>query len=71
MKYETVRHCGKLGLEFSNVKGYGSRVSRDFMRNLLKILSKDLLITMMKRKSIFLPIERNKCILLFAPLLQM
>lgn len=40
MKYETVRHCGKLGLEFSNVKGYGSRVSRDFMRNLLKNIVK-------------------------------
>lgn len=36
MKYETVKNCGELGIEFENIRGHGARVTREFLRNLLK-----------------------------------
>lgn len=36
MKYETVKNCGELGIEFENIRGRGARVARDFLRKLLK-----------------------------------
>lgn len=40
MKYETIRGCGELGIEFSNVEGDGARVTKDFLRELLKNIVK-------------------------------
>ena len=36
MKYETINDCGELGIEFDDIKGPGSRVSREFLRRFLK-----------------------------------
>lgn len=36
MKHETIKDCGELGIEFDNIRGHGSRVTRDFLRRLLK-----------------------------------
>jgi len=40
VKYETIRGCGELGIEFSNVEGDGARVTKDFLRELLKNIVK-------------------------------
>lgn len=40
MKYETIRDCGELGIEFGNIEGDGARVSIDFLRKLLKHIVK-------------------------------
>ena len=36
MKYQTIKDCGELGIEFANIKGHGARVARDFLRKLLR-----------------------------------
>lgn len=36
MKYETIKDCGEFGIEFDNIRGPGSRVSREFLRRFLK-----------------------------------
>jgi len=36
LKYETINDCGELGIEFENIRGHGARVTRDFLRKLLK-----------------------------------
>jgi len=35
MRFETVRNCGKVGIEFLNVDTDGARVSRDFLTQLI------------------------------------
>lgn len=40
MKYETIRDCGELGIKFGKIVGDGGRVSRDFLRKLLKRIVK-------------------------------
>ena len=35
MKYETIKDCGELGIEFENIRGCGAGVTRDFLRKLL------------------------------------
>lgn len=40
MEYETIKGCGKLGIEFGRIGGKGSRVTRDFLHNLLPIVVK-------------------------------
>ena len=40
MNYETIRDCGELGIDFSNIEGDGARVSRDFLRKLLQRIVK-------------------------------
>jgi len=38
LKYETITGCGEFGIEFSKIDGDGARVSRDFLRRLLKYI---------------------------------
>jgi len=36
VKYETIKNCGELGIEFYDIRGRGAIVTRDFLRELLR-----------------------------------
>jgi len=36
LKYESINGCGELGIEFDDIRGRGAKVTRDFLRELLR-----------------------------------